>query len=85
MGPPSLTAECGTWPGSGFESGPEVGFFSILQIYRPTLVYLAVCFLGSLALDKHLIQALPSVYALQCLTGKVDNYKPSTKNNKNYG
>ena len=30
-------------------------------------------FLGSLALGKHLVQALPSVYALQCLTGKVDN------------
>ena len=33
-----------------------------------------VCFLGSLALGKHLVQALPCVYALQCLTGKVDNH-----------
>jgi len=26
-----------------------------------------------MALGKHLVQAMPSVYALQCLTGKVDN------------
>jgi len=26
-----------------------------------------------MALGKHLIQAVPFVYALQCLTGKVDN------------
>jgi len=26
-----------------------------------------------MALGKHLVQAVPSVYALQCLTGKVDN------------
>jgi len=26
-----------------------------------------------MALGKHLIQAVPSVYALQCLNGKVDN------------
>ena len=29
-------------------------------------------------MGKHLEQALPSVYTLQCLTGKVDN------NNNNY-
>ena len=34
-------------------------------------------FLGSLALGKHLVQALLSVYALQCLTDKVDNKKLS--------
>ena len=45
----------------------------MLQTYCPTLAYYAVCFLGSLALRKHFIQALPSVYTLQCLTGKVDN------------
>ena len=28
--------------------------------------------LGSLACGKHLVQALPSVFALQCLTGKVE-------------
>jgi len=28
-----------------------------------------------MALGKHLIQAVPFVYALQCLTGKVDNNK----------
>jgi len=26
-----------------------------------------------MALGKHLVQAVPFVYALQCLTGKVDN------------
>ena len=26
-----------------------------------------------MALGKHLVQALPSMYTLQCLTGKVDN------------
>ena len=26
-----------------------------------------------MALGEHLVQALPSVYTLQCLTGKVDN------------
>ena len=42
-------------------------------IRYPTLVYLAICFLGSFALGKHLIQDLLFVYTLQCLTGKVDN------------
>ena len=31
-------------------------------------------------MGKHLEQALPSVYTLQCLTGKVDN----NNNNNNY-
>ena len=35
---------------------------------------------GSLAMGKHLIQALPSVYALQCLTGKEDKNKKNKKN-----
>ena len=37
------------------------------------ILYYVICFLGSLALGKHFIQAFPSVYTLQCLTGKVDN------------
>ena len=32
-------------------------------------------------MDKHLEQTLPSVYTLQCLTGKVDN---NNNNNNNY-
>ena len=35
-----------------------------------------------MVLGKHLIQALPSVYALQCLTGKVD--KKNNNNNDMY-
>ena len=38
------------------------------------MLRLIACFLGSLALGKHLVQALPCVYALQFLTGKVDNH-----------
>ena len=34
--------------------------------------------LGSLAHGKHLIQALPSVFPLQCPTGKADNNKLQT-------
>ena len=33
--------------------------------------------LGSLAMGKHLVQALPSVYALQCQTGKEDKNSTS--------
>jgi len=32
-----------------------------------------------MALGKHLIQAVPFVYALQCPTGKVDNNKNNKK------
>jgi len=32
-----------------------------------------------MALGKHLIQAVPFVYALQCPTGKVDNNKNNIK------
>ena len=46
-----------------------IGFLSKL-IYKCSIV----CFLGSLALGKNLVQALPCVYTLQCLTGKVDNH-----------
>jgi len=31
-----------------------------------------------MALGKHLIQAVPFVYALQCLTGNVDNNNSNT-------
>jgi len=31
-----------------------------------------------MALGKHLVQAVPSVYTLQCLTGKVDNNNDMT-------
>ena len=34
---------------------------------------LNIILLGFLVLRTHLIQALPSVYTLQCLTGKIDN------------
>ena len=34
--------------------------------------YLARFSLGSLAHGKHLVQALPPVFTLQCLTGKAD-------------
>ena len=41
-------------------------------------------------MGKHLEQALPSVYTLQCLTGKVDNNKNNSNTcsialNKNFG
>ena len=55
----------------------------IVCLYNPCMVMgtkhdcikyfmnLAVRFLGFLALGKHLVQALPSVYALQCLTANL--------------
>ena len=55
----------------------------MLHFYRPTRLSLLVSlFLKLLGFGKHLVQALPSVYALQCLTGKVDKYV--IKNLKNY-
>ena len=47
----------------------------MLQVYCPNLVYYAICFLGYLALGKHLVKAYPFVYALQCLTGKVEKFQ----------
>ena len=36
-------------------------------------------------MGKHLEQALPSVYTLQCLTGKVDNNKQQQRPGFNVG
>ena len=38
---------------------------------------------GSLACGKHLVQALPTVFALQCLTGKADQNKQQQKHKQN--
>jgi len=48
---------------------PELDFFTPLySIFRLTI------FSRFLARDKHLVQALPPVFTLQCLTVKVDHY-----------
>ena len=59
-----------------------VGLLVIINACDMTLYHLS-CFtlvndfcLGSLAHGKHLVQALPPLFAFQCLTGKAD------KNNK---
>jgi len=64
---------CGAWPVSGWpvvQVRPWSRFFSLLHVYCPA------SFIRSrfpMALGRHLVQAVPFVYAPQCLTGKVDN------------
>jgi len=67
---------CGAWPVSQWpvvQVRPWSRFFSSFHIYYPVSFIRSRFILVPMALGKHLVQAVPFVYALQYLTGKVDN------------
>ena len=51
---------------------PCSGIFYV-PIYHPALCLLGCLFVRLLGSGKHLVQALLSMYGLQCLTGEVGN------------
>ena len=68
--------ECGAWLVSGWpadQNQARDGFFQTPSRYLSHFTLVNNFHLGSLARGKHLVQALPAVFALQCITGKADN------------
>jgi len=77
----NIHTKCGAWPVSGW---PVNSSRALEQVFYYS-TYLLSCLIRLPWLwVKHLVQAVPSVYVLQFLKGKVNNMKHITHNKCTY-